>query len=204
MEFKTVFKRSKKFYALFALLLIFAITPLALSGCGGGGGGGGGGSSSPSSTSNQNYTITGTVTGGSGPISSGTVTLYVPNSTDTGFVNTGYKAPINNGSYTISNYPGTGSQDFLVMVTTPSGNTMYNIGYSALGTPNVTININELTTAQTVDSFIQNGGTSSGNLPSGTISSTVLKFWYSSIPSGSQSLPNKSVSSNLLTYANEI
>jgi len=213
MEFKTVFKRSKKFYALFALLLIFAITPLALSGCGGGGGGSSSGSSlTPNSNGgynlSQNYTITGTVTGGSGPIPSGTVTLYVPNSTDTGFVPTGYTAQINNGSYTISNYPGTGSQDFLVMVTTPSDNTMYNIGYSAFGTPNVTININELTTAQTVDSFIQSGGnvtaSSPGSLPLGSISSAGLTNWYNDIPStlGVQSFQTASVSSSL--SANEI
>jgi len=178
-------------------LLILAFTPLALSGWIVGGGGGGG--SSPSGT---NYTVTGTVNGGYAPLPSGTVTLYVPNSSDTGFKEVGTASINSNGSYTIS-YTGGSNQDFLVMVTTPSGNTMYNIGYSS-GTSNVTININELTTAQTVYAFIHNNGTSSGNLPSGTISSTVLTSWYHSIPSDSQSLPNTSVSGNLKTWISEI
>ena len=157
---------SRRFYLL-TLLLLILVVPLYLSGCGSGGGGSSsynGASVSPSSSGGLNlsqaYTISGTATGGSSPLSGVTVTLYVLNTANDSFSSTGDAATTNSsGSYTLPPYNGSGTEYFLVVAVTPSGNTMYNIAFGSFGIPDVTMNIDELTTAQTVYAFNQAGGT---------------------------------------------
>ena len=215
MDVKVLFKKSRKFYALILLLLIFTV-PVALSGCGGGGGGSSSGASAsinPNGTvsTSQTYNISGTVAGGSGNLSGVTVALYVLNTANDSFSSTGDTTTTgNNGSYSLT-YTGSGLDYFLVVVVTPSGNTLYNIAFGSLGVPNITMNIDELTTAQAVYAFQQAGGTMtpSGNgIPLGSISN--YSQLYNDLPTSPSNtyavgFSHASVSSNLpSTAASEI
>ena len=216
MDVKALFRKSRKFYLLVLLLLIFTV-PVALSGCGGGGGGssssGASASINPNGTvsTSQTYNISGTVAGGSGNLSGVTVTLYVLNTANDSFSSTGDTTTTgNNGSYSLT-YTGSGLDYFLVVVVTPSGNTLYNIAFGSLGVPNITMNIDELTTAQAVYAFQQAGGTmtSSGNgIPLGSISN--YSQLYNDLPASPSNtytigFSHASVSPNLpSTAASEI
>ena len=212
MDVKVLFRKSRKFYALILLLLIFTV-PVALSGCGGGGGGGSSSGASASVNPNgtvstsQTYNISGTVAGGSGNLSGVTVALYILNTSNGSFSSTGDTATTgSNGSYSLT-YSGSGLDYFLVVVVTPSGNTLYNIAFGSLGIPNITMDINELTTAQAVYAFQQAGGTmtSSGSgIPLGAISNyTALYNDLPASPSNTYTIgfSNSSVNSNSLSSA---
>ena len=96
---------------------------------------------------------------------------------------------------------------FLIVVVTPSGNILYNIAFGSLGVPNITMNIDELTTAQAVYAFQQAGGTmtSSGNgIPLGSISNYLQL--YNDLPKPPSNtytigFSHTSVSSNLSSTA---
>jgi hypothetical protein len=209
MKFKPSSNRLRGRYALIALLLLFAFIPFALSGCGGGGSGSSGSYNGASATPNstggvnlsQNYTVSGTVTGGSENIPSGTVTLYVLNTNNGSYISTGDTGTINNGSYTISYTGGTSYEYFMVSATAPSGNMMYNIALGSFGIPNVTMNINELTTAQAVYAYIYYGGTMSasspGSLPFGQVSD--YSFMYNFLPLGSSNTYTAGFASGLIS-----
>ncbi len=156
MDIKKLFKKSRKFYFLSLLLLIFTV-PLALSGCGGGGGSSG--TSSPSPTGST-YTVSGTVTGGSyGPISGATVNLYLVGNPSTMVASCGTTSSTGgfSCSYTPSTTPSATPVFYVLVNGLPSGygnNTLYGVSSGS----NSSLPINELTTAEAADAFSEAGG----------------------------------------------
>lgn len=138
MNPKNFFKKSRKFYLLALLVLVFTV-PLALSGCGGGGGG----SSSPTSS-----TISGTADGGLSPINGATVTLYAAGSSSS----LGTATTKSNGNFTITYTPP--SSNTLLFVKVSGGNagsgTNTQIDLKAAvgpsNSPNTSVTVNEFTT----------------------------------------------------------
>ncbi len=149
MHTKPSFKHSRRFYLL-TLLLLILVVPLYLSGCGGGGGGSS--SSSPTSPPSSTVTVSGQVSGGTSPIPSVSVNLYVAGDTNP----TNNTTTDSNGNYSFSYTYTSSSNPILYVAAVLSTGHLISIAGSASNMP-VAVNIDELSTVQTAYAINQAG-----------------------------------------------